>query len=65
MHIFYYLSRKLLFDEMGQESPRKHDEICFEGVHYKVIRVVRYPNMCPPDYVNVYLMMNETEVDTM
>lgn len=63
MLVCYYLARKLLFREAGEESPRVGDELCFDGRHYSVARVVRHIPMCPPDWVNVYLVMAPTEVE--
>lgn len=61
MIVLYYLSGRLLLEELAPESPRVGDELCIDGKNYTAARVVRHMPMCPPDHVNVHLQIAEGE----
>lgn len=61
MRVFYYLTARRLLESIELETPRVGDELCVDGKHYRVGRVVRHMPGCPPDHVNVHLEMAEAE----
>ncbi len=61
IRVFLYLSGRCLLESLELETPRVGDELCIDGKHYKVCRVVRHMPDCPPDHVNVHLQIAEAE----
>ncbi len=57
---FFLAGRKIL-ESVESDPPRRGDEVCIDGKTYVAARVVRHMPMCPPDHVNVHLVMAEPE----
>lgn len=58
----FFLAGRLILTSQESDTPRRGDEVCIEGRTYQAARVVRHMPICPPDHVNVHLVMSEPEV---
>lgn len=58
----FFLAGRQILESVETESPRRGDEVCIEGKTYMAARVVRHMPMCPPDHVNVHLVIAEPEL---
>lgn len=56
-----FVANRPLLTSMEDHPPRRGDEVCIDGRTYLAARVVRHLPMCPPDHVNVHLVMSESE----
>lgn len=61
MNVCYFLAGRQIMESKEACPPRRGDEVCIDGRHYTAARVVRHMPMCPPDTVNVHLVMTAPE----